>query len=126
MRITTVEPMKCAALLNITPPSLAHIQELMPTCTTRKDIRNNPVKPITNFFPTADVKNSDHFIWLVFIWAFGHLFALSSIGRSKVAEQVFAKIVWGGQRMIKKFKRPSTQFQFCLTFLSIYVSRAVS
>ena len=48
-------------------PSLAHMQALTPACTTRKEIRNNPVKPITNFFPTADVKNSDHFMYVRFI-----------------------------------------------------------
>jgi len=42
-------------------------------------------------------------MFLVFIWAFGHLFAWASNERSKVAVQVFAKIVWQGQRMTKKF-----------------------
>jgi hypothetical protein len=29
---------------------------------TKKEIRNKPVKAITSFFPTDEVKNSDHFI----------------------------------------------------------------
>jgi hypothetical protein len=49
-------------LLNIIPPSLAQIQALIPACTTRKEIKNKPVKPITNFLPTEEEKNSDHFI----------------------------------------------------------------
>ena len=38
------------------------IQELRPAWTTRKEIRNKPVKAITIFLPTAEVKNWDHFI----------------------------------------------------------------
>src|SRR5689334_14113509 len=69
MRITTVDPIKWAALLNILPLSFGskmgrslNIQALMPTCTTRKLIRNNPESAITSFLPTEEVKNSDHFI----------------------------------------------------------------
>jgi len=40
---------------------------------------------------------------VVFICAFGHLFARASNERSKVVDHVFAKIVWQGQRMTKKF-----------------------
>jgi hypothetical protein len=35
---------------------------LIPTCTIKKEIRNKPVRPITNFLPIDEVKNSDHFI----------------------------------------------------------------
>ena len=62
MRITTVDPIKCAALLNITPPSFAQMHALTPACTTRKVIRNKPVKAITHFFPIEDENNSDQFI----------------------------------------------------------------
>jgi hypothetical protein len=62
IRITIIEPIKWAALLNMIPPSLAQMQALIPTCTTRKEIRNKPVNPITSFFPTEEVNNSDHFI----------------------------------------------------------------
>jgi hypothetical protein len=40
---------------------------------------------------------------VVFIWAFGHLFAWARNEQSKVVDQVFAKIAWQGQRMTKKF-----------------------
>jgi hypothetical protein len=38
------------------------MQELSPTCTIRKEMRNSPVKAITIFLPTAEVKKYDHFI----------------------------------------------------------------
>src|SRR5579885_1175229 len=56
IRITTVEPMKCAALLNISPPSFAQIQAFKPTCTIKKRMRKIPVKAITNFLPIEEVK----------------------------------------------------------------------
>src|SRR5436190_23372889 len=69
IRITTVDPMKWAALLNILPLSFGSkmgrslkTQALMPTWTTRKLIRNKPESAITSFLPTEEVKNSDHFI----------------------------------------------------------------
>jgi hypothetical protein len=42
-------------------------------------------------------------MFVVFIWAFGHLFAWASNELSKVVLQIFAKIVWQGQRMTKIF-----------------------
>ena len=33
-----------------------------PPARSKKEIRNNPVNAITNFFPTDDVKNSENFI----------------------------------------------------------------
>jgi hypothetical protein len=38
------------------------MQELRPTCTSKKVIKNKPVNAITSFLPTADVKKYDHFI----------------------------------------------------------------
>ena len=32
------------------------MQALIQTCTTKKEIRNKPVKPIINFFPKEDFK----------------------------------------------------------------------
>jgi hypothetical protein len=58
-----VVPIKWAAILNILPPSFAQIQALIPTCTTRKEIRKIPVRDIINFLPIEEVKNADHFIY---------------------------------------------------------------
>jgi hypothetical protein len=41
------------------------MQALMPTCTTRKAIRKIPVRDIINFLPMDEVKNSDHFIFVL-------------------------------------------------------------
>jgi hypothetical protein len=41
---------------------MAHMQALIPTCTTKKRMREIPVRPMTNFLPTEEVKSSDHFI----------------------------------------------------------------
>jgi hypothetical protein len=67
--ITKELPIKKAALLNMDPLSSGlkklrslKMQELRPTCTIRKEIRNKPVSAITIFLPTAEVKNCDHFI----------------------------------------------------------------
>jgi hypothetical protein len=53
---------------------------------TKKEIRNKPVKAITSFFPTDEVKNSDHFI------------------SNKRGEQFAAKIVSADQTMTKTLK----------------------
>jgi hypothetical protein len=63
MRITTVVAIKWEARLNICPPSFAQIQALMPTCTTRNEIRKIPVKDMINFLPIDEVKKVDHFIY---------------------------------------------------------------
>src|SRR5256714_1955253 len=60
--ITTVSPIKCAALLNISPSSFAQMQAFNPTCTIRNKIKNRPVSAIINFLPTEEVKKLDHFI----------------------------------------------------------------
>ena len=69
MRVTIVDPMKWAALLNISPLSSgfsqdrsAKMQAFNPTCTNKNVIRKIPVRAITNFLPTAEVKKWDHFI----------------------------------------------------------------
>ena len=64
------------------------IQAFSPTCTIKKRIRKIPVSAITHFFPTEDVKSSDHFI-------------------SKLLERVIkisAKILPGGQKAAKDFQ----------------------
>jgi hypothetical protein len=38
------------------------MQAFSPTWISKKLIRNKPVKAITSFLPTADVKKYDHFI----------------------------------------------------------------
>jgi hypothetical protein len=48
--------MKCAAELNVSPLSFSRIAELIPTWTTKKEIRNKPVRPTINFLPMDDVK----------------------------------------------------------------------
>src|ERR1700730_2973899 len=65
MRITMVVAIKWEARLNICPPSFAHIQALIPTCTTRNDIRKMPVRDMINFLPIDEVKKTDHFIYVV-------------------------------------------------------------
>src|SRR6185369_755245 len=66
-RGTNVWPSQWAALLKTSPLSpgtktTAHIHAFTVTCTIKNKIRDNPVTAITNFFPTDEVKNSDHFI----------------------------------------------------------------
>jgi hypothetical protein len=48
--------MKCAAVLNVSPPSLTKMQELTPTCTIKNVIKKRPVRPIINFLPIEEVK----------------------------------------------------------------------
>lgn len=48
--------MKSAATLNVSPPSFKKISAFIDTCIIRKEIRNKPVNPITNFLPIDDVK----------------------------------------------------------------------
>src|ERR1043165_3103980 len=66
-RGTNVWPSQRAALLKTSPLSpgtktTAHMQAFTVTCTIKNKIRDKPVTAITNFLPTDEVKNSDHFI----------------------------------------------------------------
>jgi hypothetical protein len=67
MRVTMVEPIKWAALLNISPLSVvstqsAKMQAFNPTCTSKNVMRKIPVIAMTIFLPTAEEKKYDHFI----------------------------------------------------------------
>ena len=50
--------MKCAASLKVSPPSFINIVALIPTCTTKNEMRNRPVRPTTNFLPM-----DEHYQW---------------------------------------------------------------
>ena len=54
VRMMTFEPMKCAAILNNSPPSFANMQALMLQCTIKKEIKKRPVVPIKNLRPIED------------------------------------------------------------------------
>ena len=58
VRIRILVPIKCAALLKVTPPSLKKIMALIVQWTIRNTIRNRPVAPITILRPIEDVKNA--------------------------------------------------------------------
>jgi hypothetical protein len=45
--------------LNVSPPSLKKISELTKQCTTKNEIRNNPVIPIRYFLPIEEDRNPD-------------------------------------------------------------------
>ena len=87
--ITQDDPMKCAARLNISPLSFsskmgrsAKMHAFNPTWMIKNEMRKSPVRAITNFLPTDDVKNSDHFIECMFcLWR-------CAWGRWKLDEQV--------------------------------------
>jgi glycerol-3-phosphate acyltransferase PlsY len=48
--------MKCPHSLKVFPPSLKKIIALIAACTTKKEIRNNPVRAIVYFLVKEDLK----------------------------------------------------------------------
>jgi hypothetical protein len=56
MRITGLVAMKWAAALKVSPLSGIKIQALILTWTIKNEIKNNPVKPITNFLPIDELR----------------------------------------------------------------------
>ena len=54
MRITMLCDIKCAAILKVAPWSLRKMHELMPTCTTKNEIRKMPVIPIRSLRPSVE------------------------------------------------------------------------
>jgi hypothetical protein len=49
--IKTLVAINSAALLKVSPPSFTKMRALMVQCTSKKDIKNNPVMPMANFLP---------------------------------------------------------------------------
>ena len=78
-----------------------NMQEFKPTWITRKEMRNNPVKAITIFLPTAEVKKSDHFI---------------SYGEG--SEKFDAKVSGNRQKMLRKISLSTVEYDDSVLHLS--------
>ena len=59
VRINQLVPMNSAPLLKVSPPSLKKMRELIKQCTSKNEIRNNPVIPINIFLPIEEDTNPD-------------------------------------------------------------------
>jgi hypothetical protein len=63
--IIQLVPINSAAMLKVSPPSLKNMQAFTPQCTSKNEMRNNPVKPISHLRPIVDVNRKENNFMLV-------------------------------------------------------------